>query len=726
MVLVPQTMEGMRMNNFNKINGESVKKKIMLVLLLALFITQSLQAVPITSYEGTWEGYIKIPGQELEIIVDFIIHEKTLDGTIDIPLQQAFDLPLNIVSIEDNLIRFNIVDVPGDPQFDGTLSEYMNTIEGDFTQNNATFPLVLHKKSIEEKEQESAHLEEILQSIRTFIDTTLSQWNVPGVAVSIVKDGEILMIEGFGFRDLENNKPMTSNTLLAIGSSTKAFTAFSVGLLVDDGIIDWNTPIKTYMPDFKMYDEFATQEMTAIDLLTHRSGLPRHDLMWYGSYFTREEMYERLRFLEPNEPFRYTYQYQNLMFMTAGLMVGRLTNRTWEDVVQERIFNPLGMNSTNFSIDVSQGSDDYALPYSGNPTEEPEEISFRNISTIGPAGSINSTSADMAQWIKMLLNKGKVDDTQLMMEGTVETILTPHMFIPGKSSNEELTYRNYGLGWFILTYRGHPFVQHGGNIDGFSTLVSLLPEDNLGIVLMVNQNGSGYPTTLNYYIIDHLLDLEPVDWHEKNLAKQLTLSELEEEKGEIPRVQGTKPSHDLDDYAGTYENPGYGKVEIGNDGTQLYMVYHSFASPFEHWHYDVFKPTEGVPAESNIFIEFHTNIQGDIHNFSSSLEPSVAPIEFVKLPPLELYDPEYLIQFVGKYEMGGVTVSVELNKSGSLMLTYPGQPVYELIPYKGTEFSIKDLDNFHISFIIDKNNEVTGLTFIQPNGTFDAKRTEKE
>ncbi len=711
-----------------------MKKKIMLVLMLALFITPLLQADlsqhnemkadTITSYEGTWEGSIKIPGQEFEIIVDFIISEKTLDGMIDIPLQHAIDLPLNIISIEDNLIRFDIADVPGDPQFDGKLSEDMNTIEGDFTQNNSTFPFILHKKSIEEKEQESAHLQEMLQGIRTFIDTTLSQWNVPGVAVSIVKDGEILMTEGFGYSDLENNKPMTSNTLLGIGSSTKAFTAFSVGLLVDDGIIDWNTPIKTYMPDFKMYDDFATEQMTAIDLLTHRSGLPRHDMMWYGSYFTREELYERLRYLEPNEPFRYTFQYQNLMLMTAGLMVGRLSNSTWEDVVQERIFNPLGMNSTNFSVDVSQSSDDFAIPYSGSPTEEPEEISFRNISTIGPAGSINSTSTDMAQWIKMLLNKGKVNDTQLMMEGTVETILTPHMFIPGKSSNEELTYQNYGLGWFILTYRGHPFVQHGGNIDGFSTLVSLLPEDNLGIVLMVNQNGSGYPGVLNYFIIDHLLDMESVDWNERNLAKLMSFSELEEEKGEIPRIEGTKPSHDLDAYTGTYENPGYGKVEIDNDGTQLYMVYHSFASPLEHWHYDVFKPTEGVPAESNTLIEFHTNLQGNIHKLSSPLESSVASIEFVKLPPQDLFDPEYLIQFVGKYEMGVVEIRVELNKSGSLMLTYPGQPVYELIPYEGTEFIIGNLDNFRVTFIIDKNDEVTGLTFIQPNGTFDAKKVE--
>ncbi len=712
-----------------------MKKKIMLVLMLALFITPLLQADlsrrnemktdPITSYEGTWEGSISIPGQELEIIVDFIIHEKTLEGTIDIPLQQAFDLPLNIVSIEDKLIRFDIVDVPGDPQFDGTLSEGMNTIEGDFTQNNATFPFILHKKSIKEKERESAHLEEILQSIRTFIDTTLSQWNVPGVAVSIVKDEEILMTEGFGYSDLENNKPMTSNTLLAIGSSTKAFTAFSVGLLVDEGIIDWNTPIKTYMPDFKMYDDFATEQMTAIDLLTHRSGLPRHDMMWYGSYFTREELYERLRYLEPNEPFRYTFQYQNLMLMTAGLMVGRLSNSTWEDVVQERIFNPLGMNSTNFSVDVSQTSDDFALPYNGSPTAEPEEISFRNISEIGPAGSINSTSTDMAQWIKMLLKKGKVDDTQLMMEGTLETILTPHMFIPGKSSNEELTYRNYGLGWFILTYRGHPFVQHGGNIDGFSTIVSLLPDDNLGVVIMVNQSGSGYPSVLNCYIIDYLLDLEPVDWHERSLAKLMSLSELEDEAGEIPRVEGTKPSHDLNAYVGTYENPGYGKVEIDNDGTQLYMVYHSFASPLEHWHYDVFKPTEGVPAESNTLIEFHANIQGDIHKFSSSLESSVAPIEFVKLPPLELYDPEYLIRFVGKYEMGGVAVSVELNKSGSLILTYPGQPAYELHPYTENEFQIGDLKNYFAKFHIEKE-QVTGMSFIQPNGIFKAEKVEEE
>jgi len=698
--------------------------KSLFLSLIIFVITLSPLSADENALIGEWEGSIKVPGQELEVIIEFLLDDGQTVGFIDIPLQQAIDLPLENLILQNSNITFIIKDVPGEPTFNGNLSDDGNTISGEFTQSAGTFPFTLMKKSEQEKLDETAKLEETLHAIRTFIDSTMSQWHVAGLSVAIVKDNEILMTEGFGYRDFENELPVTSQTLFAIGSSSKAFTAFSVGLLVDEGIIDWDTPIKEYMPDFKMYDEFATQEMTAIDLLTHRSGLPRHDLMWYGAYFSREEMYDRLRYLEPNEPFRYTFQYQNLMYMTAGLMVGRLTNSTWEDVVYERVFVPLGMNNSNFSIDTSLNSDDFSQPYHVNENDEIEKMDFMNISAVGPAGSINSCADDMSQWVRMFLNKGKVDDTQIMLEATVENLITPHMFISRKSPSKELDYYAYGLGWFIQTYRGHPYVHHGGNIDGFSALVNLLPDDNLGVVILTNQNNSSYTSIASYYIIDQLLDLEPADWHRRNLNQKETLTEIEKVSETIERVKGTKPSHKLEDYAGVYENQGYGTIQIEQNDKELLMVYHAFASPLEHWHYDAFKPTEGLLADSDILIDFHTNLQGDIYRVTAPFEASVSPIIFEKLPPEKMSDPAYLAQFAGTYELAEIKVSVDLNKSGFLIIKYPGQPVYELHPYADNKFQIGDLENYYVKFQIDKKS-VTGLSFIQPNGVVHAVKVDE-
>ncbi len=699
-------------------------RKSLTLFLIIFILSFTVLSADKNALIGEWTGSVKVPGQELDVVVEFLFEDNLVVGFIDIPLQQAIDLSLENITLENSNITFAIKDVPGEPTFNGNLSDDGNTISGEFTQSGATFPFSLIRKSEQEKLHEAEKLEEKLQAIRTFIDSTMSQWHVAGLSVAVVKDNEILMTEGFGYRDFENELPVSSQTLFAIGSSSKAFTAFSVGLLVDEGIIDWDTPIKEYMPDFKMYNDFATQEMTAIDLLSHRCGLPRHDLMWYGAYFSREEMYDRLRYLEPNEPFRYTFQYQNLMYMTAGLMVGRLTNSTWEDVVHERIFIPLGMSNSNFSVDASQNSDNYSLPYQVNENDEIAKMDFMNLSAVGPAGSINSCADDMAQWVRMLLNKGAVDDTQIMLEATVENLITPHMFIGGESSSEELTYRAYGMGWFIFTYRGHPYVNHGGNIDGFTALVNLLPDDNLGVVILTNQNNSYYASIASYYIIDQLLDLEPVDWHGRNLIQQETLSEIENVSETLKRVEGTKPSHKLEDYVGVYENPGYGIIQIEQNDNELYMVYHSFASPLEHWHYDVFKPTEGLLADSDILIEFHTNLQGDIFRLSAPFEASVSPIIFEKLPPEKMSDPAYLVQFAGTYELAEIKVSVDLNKSGLLILTYPGQPAYELHPYADNKFQIGDLENYYVEFQLDKKR-VTGMSFIQPNGVVHAVKVDE-
>jgi len=700
-----------------------IKKLLFTIIIISIICVNLLAAQ--NSLKGEWKGSIKTPGQELEVILNFTLENEGLTGLIDIPIQNVVDLPLQSITLKDKEVSFAIKGIPGNPLFEGRLSADNNSITGDFTQSGSTFPFSLAKITEKEKLKESEELEEKLQSIHSFIDTTRDKWHVAGLAVTVVQDDSVIMSRGFGYRNYEVKMPVDSQTLFPIGSSTKAFTSFAAGLLVDEGLLDWNTPIREYMADFKMQDDFATKQMTTIDLLTHRCGLPRHDLMWYGADFTREEMYNRLRYLEPNKPFRYDFQYQNLMYLTAGLMIGSLANSSWEDVTAQRIFEPLQMNNSNFSVDVSRMSDNYSLPYKTNKDDEIEKMEFRRISAMGPAGSINSCADDMTQWLKLLLNKGKIGDTKLMMEGTFDNLIKPHMVLGNESSTEEFTYTAYGLGWFLHTYRGHPYVEHGGNIDGFSALVSLLPDDDLGIVVLTNQNASSYPKIVTYNIIDQLLDMEPVNWHARNLQSREKMKEITEKSHDLERVTNTKPSHELKDYTGIYENPGYGKMKIGLTDGELYFMLHSFVSPLEHWHYDVFKPTEGLPAESNILLEFHSNMQGEIDKVSAPLETTVAPIEFKKLPPAKMSNPEYLSRFIGKFDMAGNEVEVELGKTGKLMLTFPGQPVYELKPSSNNKFKLVDNEEIIVKYHV-KDGNVIALSFIQPNGVFKAKKMEEE
>ena len=662
---------------------------------------------------------------ELAIIIDFNETEDgSLTGLIDIPLQQAIDLPLINIQLKANSISFEIQDVPGSPKFDGNISEDGNTISGDFTQSGQNFTFEIKRKSLEEAILEEQTLEECLNKIRTFIDSTMKIWKVPGVAIAVVKGGEVILSEGFGLRNVQDSLPVTVETIFAIGSSTKAFTALSVGLLVDEGIVDWNEPVKTYLPTFKLYDEYATTHMTPKDLLTHRSGLPRHDLMWYGSPFTREEIFNRLQYLEPNKDFRYAWQYQNLMFMTAGYIVGKMKDCSWEEFVNESIFTPLGMTNSNFSVLESQETDDYALPYK-KKDEEIKEMSFRDISNIGPAGSINSNVTDMAKWIQLHLNDGKVGETQIISEAVLQEILSPQIIVTRASEYPELSYTSYCLGWMIQTYRGHKLIQHGGNIDGFSALVSLLPDDNFGIVILTNLNASAYPTVLNLYATDLLLDLEPVDWHSRyRLRIEMAKEAKKEDSEDIDRKKKTKPSHKLAEYVGEYENPGYGLISVELNGKKLKCKYHSLSSDLEHWHYDVFKATDEFLDEAGIKIQFLPNLKGDIDKLTVPFEPSLDPIVFTKKPSLDMYNPEFLSQFIGEYELAGQIIKIDLKGEDSLILTVPGQPVYELVPYKDTEFTLKDYQGFSVIFTVDKKKGVTEVIFNQPNGVFTAKRVK--
>ncbi len=565
-----------------------------------------------------------------------------------------------------------------------------------------------------------------LDGFDDFVNHALKDWKVPGAAVVVVRDGNVILSKGYGMRDLAKGLPVTPKTLFAIGSATKSFTVSTLGMLVDDGKLDWDKPVREYLPNFRMYDEFATERMTPRDLVTHRSGLPRHDMSWYNSPATRKEMFERLRYLEPGKDFRTTFQYQNLMFMTAGYLASQVADRPYEQLVKDRIFEPLAMRRSNLSVLDSEKSDDYALPYL-KVKEEAKPVAFRNIDQIAPAGSINSCVEDMAHYLLMHMNKGTYEGKQVLSASNVAQMQTPQMVIPGELRYTELGHQTYGMGLFITTYRGHKLVHHGGNIDGFSALVTFMPQDNIGLVILTNMNGSPLPAVISYGAYDRLLGIQPVDWTARlkdDEKRQKTSEEDAKKQGFTARKPNTVPAHQLKEYAGDYENPGYGAAHVTLDMDGLHMSYNNLMSRLEHFHYDVFEApkTEGVIGLGGMKFVFHTNLQGDVDSFSSPIEPSVKDIVFTRLPDRSMMTHAALSPLAGLYQLGPQTMSISLRGETTLTLMLPGQPVYELAPTGGLKFNIKGLNGYSLEFKKNESGAVDQLVFFQPNGTLAAKR----
>ncbi|HLI07367.1 MAG TPA: serine hydrolase [Ktedonobacteraceae bacterium] len=563
-----------------------------------------------------------------------------------------------------------------------------------------------------------------LEGFEDFVGKMLEEWKVQGCAVAIIKDGEILLSKGFGLRNVAEGLEVTPETLFPIASCTKAFTATSLAILADEGKVDWDTPVRAYLPSFRMYDSFATERMTPRDLVTHRSGLPRHDLMWYNSSRTRRELFERLQYLEPSKDLRALWQYQNLMYMTAGYLAGELAGMSWEELVRQRIFQPLGMTNSLFDINEAKELPNCSRPYIERNDEVKEMPYYAAQGAIAPAGAIVSSISDMSKWVLLHANKGKIGDVQLVSEGQMMQMHAPQMVMQETHKYEELGNSTYGMGWFIHSYRGHTMVEHGGNIDGFSSLVTLFPRQNIGVVVLSNMDGNPLPYILTYNIGDRLLGLDEVDWNGRFRKEHDELKAGEtrgKEKSETDRVQGTAPSHPLEAYSGDFEHPGYGTMSIELDGEQLKAIYNSMEFALKHYHYDVFE-AHIERFDIMLKVSFSTNPRGDIETLSAPLEPMVSDIVFRRVPAKKMLDKSFLEQFTGLYEVMGMPLTVALKGEKALIASLPGQPDQELVPYKGMEFRIKGHSGFSVEFKSDEAGVITEALLTQPYGAFIAKK----
>ena len=450
-----------------------------------------------------------------------------------------------------------------------------------------------------------------------YVAQAMKEWEVPGLAIAVVKDDRIVFAKGYGVRELGGTAAVDEHTLFAIGSSSKAFTAAALAILVDEGKIKWDDPVTKYLPGFQLFDPYSTRELTVRDLVTHRSGLERGDLLWYASPYDRNEVLRRVRFLKPSWSVRSRFGYQNIMYLAAGQIQPAVLGKEWDDVMRERIFVPLGMNASNTSIRKFAGIDNVASPHS-KIDDKLQKVAWRNIDNIGPAGSINSNVTDMAQWLRMNLGGGTYEKKKVLSAAAVKEMQTPQTIIRIEGQNERLYpeahFLNYGLGWFLSDFRGRKLVEHGGAIDGMRSSVAMLPEEKLGVVILTNRHGSVLPHVLMYRVFDAYLGVTKRDWSGEMRKKFKALEEqakAAEKKTEDERVKGTSPSLALEKYAGTYQNEMYGETKfVLKDGKLASEFGPNFNGDLEHWHFDTFRVVWRDRMEGKGFVVFKLNAKG--------------------------------------------------------------------------------------------------------------------
>ncbi|MGI5883370.1 MAG: serine hydrolase [Candidatus Spyradocola sp.] len=490
-----------------------------------------------------------------------------------------------------------------------------------------------------------------LDQVKANVEKELKAWDQPSMALGVVKDGKIELCEAFGYADVEAGRKADADTLYQIGSCSKAFTAAAAAVLVDQGKLDWDTPVIEYLPWIRFMDPFTTYHATTRDLLCHRTGLPRHDAYWIDGPCTRREMVENLRNMQPAWSFRSHWCYQNTCFVAVGMLIEELSGMTWEDFVRKYLLEPIGMTRTTFYVDDIAGDPNHAEPYDRPiPTDltgvvkvpflkSDREDRAKGIGApYGPAGSIMSTVTDMLKWVEFNLNNGKVGDKQVVSEANMKELHKPQMLLsePLLTDFAEMDFYSYGMGWFTETFRGHKMVEHGGNINGFTALVTMVPDQKLGIVSLVNFNDSFDTYATTYEIIDSYLGVTGGDWQNRlrGFVSEVFGSVVDQMKGmNGDPVPNTHPTHALAEYAGTYRNACYGDIVIAEKDGGLTFTYNKKVSPLTHFHYDTFRIDDAHALFNGMTFSFETGKNGKVADirFGIVMNPAAKDEIFTKV-----------------------------------------------------------------------------------------------
>jgi CubicO group peptidase (beta-lactamase class C family) len=469
-----------------------------------------------------------------------------------------------------------------------------------------------------QSENKEKTIEQKLKYFLELSDSLLIKTNTAGVGIAIVYDGEILYKGGLGYSDVANKTPVTENTLFPIGSNTKPMTGIIASRLVEKGLLDWNAPVKNYYPEFKVDDDYVTENATIKDLFTHMTGVGRYDLLYYkNSSITRDEILEKLPLMKSKFPIRQQYSYNNFMYLIAGIVEEKVSGKNWGNLLKDEVFAPLHMNN---SFSEFQEYLNYKERAKGYKSDGITEVNYQNIDIIAPAGSISSTPNDMALWIEMLANKGKIDNQNYITEDQYNYYTAPHAtFNPNRAISSS-------IGWIMGYPNGEKFIQKEGGIDGFRSKVTITEDNKFGIALMTN-NWSDYISI----ITDYALNIFGDDNYKRDFKWEKSLEYKQSEKIEKNTKEEKPLLHKIDEYIGTYEDEIYGKIMIFKKNKKLQFKFHDFKGKMIHSGFDNFEIGLNLGnGNEDYILHFHTGINQKIDKIEFKLESNMPISNFNK------------------------------------------------------------------------------------------------
>lgn len=576
----------------------------------------------------------------------------------------------------------------------------------------------------------------------SLISSMLKQWGAPGLAVTILNENEIIYSEGFGYRNIKRNLQMTRDTMHIIASCSKSFTSTTIAMLVDEGKLDWNTPIVEYLPHFRLKDPVTSRLVTIADMLSHRTGLPRHDMIWVDNVVKYSEILERLPHLDLTADIRKQLQYCNLTFIAASMVVEELSGLKFNDFITRRIFKPLGMSRSNFSVDKMRKDNDHATPYTIDyQTDRSELIECEHVvyDSLTGAGSINASTNDVGKWLRFHLNKGEVGGKRLVSLENLWITYMPGLDASGCPESMKTILSKYipdqnwfsmdawALGWMNQIYRGNKIISHGGILDGSRSLMIFDSVKGIGVNVIVNQSDTFLTPAISYSILDRLLGLDPVDWRGVFEPIEKHLHTVIRETGENSRLlrkDNTSPQHSLQNYVGKYHHPGYGVLEIIQGDGMLRLKHGTAEYPLEHYHFETFQ-YKITRWEFRELLTFQTDPYGDISGLAIKIEELLPPIQFKRLPDERMFSTEFLKELVGFYKLAGQAVEISMKEDNTLRFAPSGQKSTQLEPVKGLRFKSKDSDFFTVTFKANESGEVNEFLFVSYGQVIPAKRMEK-
>ncbi len=575
-----------------------------------------------------------------------------------------------------------------------------------------------------------------LDSYTQYLQDAMKSWSCPGLAVAVIRGEEVLHQGVYGMRDIENNLPMTADTRFAMASVTKSFAAMSIALLVDEGRLAWDKPVNEYMPDFVLDDEYITAHITVRDMLSHRTGLPRHDFAVWRLDITPAEFIKRMKHFKFSATFREKFQYNNLMYYAAAYLVEKVSGQPWETFVQTRIFEPLGMVASNFMPEPPRADQTTAWGYRADRDEKGgvkglTRMPYGKHTQVSPgaAGALFSTLADLTKWLTVHVNSGTVGDFKLVSPDNLKLMHLPQMVIPGGGVNEALhgnTIFNYGMGWFVEPYRGNTLVHHGGNVEGFSLEIGFVPQENIGVIVLTNLQALPLRDAMLYESIDRVLDLPDRDWNQRYHAifdPYFAALASGKQTAKQEQTPDAPPTHPLETYLGIYAADGYPDFAVRREGDSLLAstVGSLDWSPFRHYHYDVFE-WHLSDFDEWLKVRFLTNDNGEIDTVSIPLEPAVDNIIF-KRKPITLPE-DLMAALLGKYTtpIAGWAYTVT-RREGKLYITPTGGTPEEMQAYRLTD-ALVGLSAKRVRFEFARTDAaIPSLTIKMPDATLEATHT---